>query len=110
VQVFFCVADIQIESYNPTMTKNRFVVTVAALLLIIGGIALAQKPAQNVSGRRHPNLAAAQRLSERAFEKIVAAQQANEWDMQGHAQKAKELLDQVNRELKQAALAANRAK
>jgi hypothetical protein len=92
------------------MTKNRFVVTVAALLLIIGGLALAQKPAQNVSGGRHPNLAAAQRLSQKAYEKIVAAQQANEWDMQGHAQKAKELLDQVNKELKQAATAANHAK
>jgi len=39
--------------------------------------------------------------------KLVAAQQANEWDMNGHAQKAKELLDQVNRELKEAAEAAN---
>lgn len=34
------------------------------------------------------------------WEKIVAAQQANEWDMQGHAPKAKELLDQVNQQLK----------
>jgi hypothetical protein len=41
-------------------------------------------------------------------EKIVAAQQANDWDMGGHAQKAQELLDQVNRELKEAAEAANR--
>ena len=37
-----------------------------------------------------------------------AAQQANEWDMQGHAQKAKDLLDQVNNELKAAAQAANK--
>jgi hypothetical protein len=37
----------------------------------------------------------------------MAAQRANEWDMQGHAQKAKELLDQVNAELKEAAGAAN---
>jgi hypothetical protein len=36
------------------------------------------------------------------------AQQANEWDMDGHAQRAKETLDQVGRELKEAALAANR--
>jgi len=38
----------------------------------------------------------------------MAAQQANEFDMDGHAQKAKEMLDQVNRELKAAAEAANR--
>jgi hypothetical protein len=61
-----------------------------------------------VSGGKHPNLAAAQRLSHQAFEKIVAAQQANEWDLAGHAQKAKDLLDQANRELKQAAEASNR--
>lgn len=77
-------------------------------LLFVGGVAVAQRPKENVSAARHPNLAAAQRLSEQAYEKIVAAQQANEWDMQGHAQKAKNLLDEVNRELKAAAGAANR--
>jgi len=71
---------------------------------------MAQLPKKNISAARHPNLAAAQRLSQQAFEKIVAAQQANEWDMQGHAQKAKDLLDQANKELKAAAQAANRAK
>jgi hypothetical protein len=77
-------------------------------LLLCSGLVLAQKPAQNVSPKRHPNLAAAQRLSEQAYQKVIAAQQANEWDMNGHAQKAKELLDEVNKELKQAAGAANR--
>ena len=76
--------------------------------LVGGGLAVAQKPVDNVSGKKHPNLAAAQRLSTEAFEKITAAQQANEWDMDGHAAKAKELLDQVNAELKLAAQAANR--
>jgi F0F1-type ATP synthase membrane subunit b/b' len=78
-------------------------------LALAGGFALA-KPAENVSGKRHPNLAAAQELAGRAFEKIGAAQQANEFDMQGHAAKAKTLLDQANAELKQAAEAANAAK
>jgi hypothetical protein len=57
---------------------------------------------------RHPNLAAAQRLTEQAYNKVSAAQVANEFDMDGHAQKAKDLLDQANRELKAAAEAANR--
>ena len=35
------------------------------------------------------------------------AQKANEWDLQGHAQRAKNLLDQVNNELKLAAEASN---
>jgi len=59
-------------------------------------------------GRRHPNLAAAQRLIEQAQGRIDAAQQANEWDMNGHAARAKELLNQAYGELKQAAEAANR--
>ena len=77
-------------------------------LLLIGAAATEQRPVRNVSAARHPNLAAAQRLSQQAWERIVGAQKANEWDMQGHAQKAKELLDEVNRELKLAAEAANR--
>ena len=64
----------------------------------------------NVSPKLHPNIAAAQRLSRQAYNKIVAAQKANEYDMEGHAQKAKELLDQVNEELKLAAEAANKHK
>jgi hypothetical protein len=40
----------------------------------------------------------------------VDAQRANEWDLAGHAQKAKELLDQVNNELKLAAEASNQHK
>lgn len=67
-----------------------------------------KKPVQNVSARKHPNLAAAQRLTAQAFQKVTAAQQANEYDMEGHAAKAKELLDQASNELKQAAEAANR--
>lgn len=72
------------------------------------GVATAQKPVRNVSAARHPNLAAAQKFSQQAWDKIVAAQQANEWDLAGHAQKAKELLDQVNQQLKLAAEAANK--
>ena len=69
---------------------------------------MAQKPVEDVSGKKHPNIAAAQRWSEQAYNKITAAQEANEWDMQGHAAKAKDLLDQVNKELKMAAEAANK--
>jgi len=91
------------------MTKTVRACVLASLLLA-SGVLVAAAPARNISAARHPNLAAAQRLSHQAWEKIVAAQQANEWDMQGHAQKAKELLDQVNSELKLAAEAANQAK
>jgi F0F1-type ATP synthase membrane subunit b/b' len=84
---------------------------VLVVVLLLTGVVIAQKkPAQNVSPKKHPNIAAAQRLTAQAFQKITAAQQANEWDMEGHAAKAKELLDQANNELKQAAEAANKNK
>jgi hypothetical protein len=62
---------------------------------------------QNVNPNRHPNLAAAQRLMEQAIGKLDAAQQANEYDMHGHAAKAKDLLAKAFEEVKMAAEAAN---
>jgi hypothetical protein len=91
------------------MSKTQTIIIGSAALLVAGALAFAQ-PVHNVSGARHPNIAAAQRLSQQAFEKIVAAQQANEWDLNGHAQKAKNLLEEANRELKEAAEAANHNK
>ena len=61
-----------------------------------------------VSPKRHPNLAQAQRLIEDAIAKVSAAQGANEFDMSGHAAKAKALLNQAYVEVKLAAEAANR--
>lgn len=88
--------------------SNNLIKLLVGVVLLCGGMAIAQKPVQNVNPAHHPNLAAAQRLSEQAYQKIVAAQEANEWDMQGHAQKAKELLEQANQQLKLAAEAANK--
>lgn len=93
-----------------TQLLTQLLTTAIASALLMGGLALAQRPKENVGAGRHPNLAAAQRLSQQAWQKIVAAQEANEFDMGGHAQKAKNLLDEVNRELKLAAEAANRNK
>jgi len=79
----------------------------ASALALLASSALAKAPVDNVSHRRHPNLAAAQHLTTQAYEKIAAAQRANEFDLDGHAAKAKDLLDQVNRELKAAAETSN---
>ena len=78
-----------------------------ATLALTRSAAFAAAPVDSISRHKHPNLAAAQRLVTDACEKINAAQKANEFEMGAHAQKAKDLLDQVNRELKQAAEAAN---
>jgi hypothetical protein len=90
------------------MVKTRVAAIVLGSLFVVGGAAVAQRPRRNISAILHPNLAAAQRLSQQAWEKINEAQRANEWDLQGHAQKAKNLLDEVNIELKLAAEASNR--
>lgn len=81
--------------------------SVVGVGLFASGVMIAQGPERDVSRGRHPNIAAAQRLVQQAYDKINAAQQANEWDMNGHAQKAKDLLDQANHELKEAAETAN---
>lgn len=75
---------------------------------VVAGSAVAlARPVLNISAQRHPNLAAAQKLSSDAWDKVAAAQQANEGELGGHAQKAKELLEQVNAELKLAAEVSN---
>ena len=90
--------------------RRAFLTGAVGLGVVAGGAMIAQQasPERNVSPGKHPNLAAAQRLTDQAYNKIVAAQQANEWDMNGHVAKARELLDQASRELKYAAEAANR--
>ena len=92
------------------MFKTKLISAALGAGLIIGGIALAQAPKDNVSKGLHPNLAAAQRLSTQAYAKITAAQEANEFDLAGHAAKAKSLLEQVNSELKLAAQQSNKNK
>jgi hypothetical protein len=84
--------------------------TLGALLvtMLIGvGTAIAQAPKENVSKGLHPNIARAQLQSHNAYESVIAAQRANEFDLGGHAQKAKELLEQANSELKLAAEQSN---
>lgn len=91
------------------MFKSKVISAVIGIVFVIGGIALAQ-PKKNVSAANHPNLAAAQQLSAQAYAKIMAAQEANEFDLAGHAAKAKSLLDEVNSELKLAAQQSNKNK
>jgi hypothetical protein len=51
---------------------------------------------------KHPNLNAAHNLVLKAIDKLDAAQKANEFDLGGHAAKAKDLLTQAEGEIKQA--------
>ena len=58
----------------------------------------------------HPNIIAAREDAQHAIEKLKAAQVANEYDMNGHAAKAEQLLKQAEAEMKLAAEAANKNK
>jgi len=77
-------------------------------LLLVGVVYAQERPIQDVNPDRHPNLAEAQRLCLQAWDKLVEAQHANDWDMHNHAQHAKDLLDQASREIGEAARDANR--
>ena len=95
-----------ISQQGDFVMQKLTVLVCACAVALAAGTAIA-RPKDNVSPARHPNIAAAQRLSTQAFEKVVAAQKANEFDLGGHAQKAKDLLEQANRELKAAAETSN---
>ena len=90
------------------MKKIVLPVLAALAVLVACAHAEAAPPVENINPQHHPNLAAAQRLSREAINPISAAQAANHYDMDGHAARAKELLEQANFELKLAAEAANR--
>jgi hypothetical protein len=77
-----------------------FVGMVLGATISAGSILVAQGP-------RRPNLYSAQQLIEQAWGKISDAQRANEFDMNGHAQRAKQFLGQARQEIKMAAEAAN---
>ena len=90
------------------MTKAQLFATICGVVLLCS-LVLAQGPVVNIDPKVHSNLYDAQRLVVQADQRIVAAQKINDEDMQGHAQKARDLLVQVNLELKAAAEAANAA-
>jgi hypothetical protein len=84
------------------------VVSLTVALAAPVGLALAKAPPKSAIIAKHPNLDAAQKLLAQAVEKIDIAQKANEYDMDGHAQKARELVQQANDEIKLAAEAARK--
>jgi len=58
----------------------------------------------------HPNMKAASKALDTAFTKITAAQKANEFDLGGHAAKAKDAIQLAKDELKLAAETADAKK
>jgi hypothetical protein len=86
------------------MKKFKYLAIVVTLgLTLVMGIAFAQKPETDINPNNHPNLAEAQNHVVQAYNKIVEAQKDNKDQLGGHAEKAIQLLEQANHELKEAA-------
>ena len=87
------------------MRLNRSIERTILAATLLGATALM---ALQVNPDRHPHLAAAQKHGQEAFNELTAAQAANNNQLGGHAQKAKELLVQANHELDLAVQESNR--
>ena len=72
----------------------------------LGAVLFAQQPPVNV-GERHGNMRAAQQLIQQAWQKVDEAQRDNNYNLGGHAGRAKELLSQASEEIRLSADAAN---
>jgi len=79
----------------------------SSLATVLAGCAVALLLFGCVSTPKHPNLVAAQQLCQQAMDKVAAAQEANTYDMKGHAAKARQLLQQAIREIQLAEQAAD---
>jgi len=91
------------------MTKQSLMINTILSAALLCTVMVAQEPAVDINSERHPNLAKAQRLVNEANKYVLDAQKDNRYDMHGHATKARQLMIQVNAELKAAAEDANAA-
>jgi len=90
------------------MKRNKLMVIAALFTILAGaGVVFAQAPVVNIDHRRHGNLAAAQQSIVEAYQRLNKAQAANEDQLGGHAQRAKELLTEADQEIRLAANVAN---
>ena len=87
------------------MKKKLVAALLTSLIVLPIGAAIAKNEMKG-----HPNLIAAQSFVHQAYEKLVAAQKANEYDLQGHAKKAEDNLKLAVDEINMAAAAANENK
>jgi hypothetical protein len=89
------------------MTKKTLMFLIALVAAFaLGGVIFAQQPPVNV-GERHGNMRAAQQLIRQAWDKVDEAQKDNNYNLGGHAGRAKELLFQASEEIRLSADAAN---
>jgi len=89
------------------MTRKTQMFAAMLATVLFCGLTLAQEPELDINKGLHPNLYEAQRLVVQASHYVAEAEKENKYGLGGHAGKARQLLAQVNKELKAAATAAN---
>jgi hypothetical protein len=89
--------------------KHKNVYLAAALVVSLGfiGTTLAQHPENDIDPKKHPALAEAQHHLSEANAKIEESQRYYKDNLGGHAEKARQLIEQASHELKEAAEYAN---
>jgi mannitol-specific phosphotransferase system IIBC component len=98
---------VALNQEKKSMLKRILMVGVAlCAAFVLSAIAFAQEPRVTV-GERHGNMRAAQQLIQQAWQKVDEAQKDNNYNLGGHAGRAKELLAQASEEIKLSAEAAN---
>jgi hypothetical protein len=90
------------------MSKSRIALGVVLCAALIGGAASGAKAGRKCQRQEASEPGSRTTTAAAGVREDLGGQRANKWDMDGHAAKAKELLEQVNRELKEAAEAANK--
>ena len=83
-------------------------VRTALLAVAAAGAAVVSTIALAGAERGHPNIIAARKEAQHAIDHMHKAQAANEFDMGGHAQKAIDLLNQAQDEMRLAAETDNK--
>jgi apolipoprotein N-acyltransferase len=91
---------------NQSKIKGTLLVVAAICASFILGAVVFAEPPVNV-GERHGNMRAAQQLIQQAWVKVDEAQRDNNYNLGGHAGRAKDLLQQASEEIKMSAEAAN---
>jgi hypothetical protein len=89
------------------MKTNLLRGSALAVLLVLAGVAVAQRPVEDIDAHKHPHLAAAQHHIGAAWQEAETARTDNREQLGGHAEKALEHLQAADHELKEAAEFAN---
>ena len=74
------------------MKTNLLRGSALAVLLVLAGVAVAQRPVEDIDARKHPHLAASQHHITAAWQEAETARTDNHEELGGHAEKAIEHL------------------